>query len=146
MLCPSKVQMHYEHISTLNAYECFKRKSLRFKQYFWVSSVPKLIWHDNLNPHLITIIPVKTNCLLGSHKCHTDKSNEHFSFWTSSPSYLGHFNYYWKSQHFTHVCGTKMMFFELLKGQDWYFFTRDNVPDQGICDSKSNPFTFWYFC
>ena len=45
-----------------------------------------------------------------------------------------------------HVCGTKMMFFELPKGQDRYFYTRDNVPDQGICDSKSNPFTFWYFC
>ena len=45
-----------------------------------------------------------------------------------------------------HVCGTKMMFFELPKGRDRYIFTRDNVPDQGICDSKSNPFTFWYFC
>ena len=44
-----------------------------------------------------------------------------------------------------HVCGTEMMFFELPKGRDRYFYTRDNVPDQGKCDLKSNPFTFWYF-
>ena len=44
-----------------------------------------------------------------------------------------------------HVCGTKMMFFELPKGWDRYFFIPDNVLCQGICVLKSNPFTFWYF-
>ena len=45
----------------------------------------------------------------------------------------------------THVCRTKMMFFELPKGWDRYFFIPDNVLCQGICVLKSNPFTFWYF-
>jgi len=44
-----------------------------------------------------------------------------------------------------HVCQTKMMFFELPKGWDRYFFIPDNVLCQGICVLKSNPFTFWYF-
>ena len=44
-----------------------------------------------------------------------------------------------------HVCRTKMMFFELPKGWDRYFFIPDNVLCQGICVLKSNPFTFWYF-
>ena len=45
----------------------------------------------------------------------------------------------------THVCRTKMMFFELPKGWDRYFFIPDNVLCQGICVLKSNPFNFWYF-
>ena len=45
-----------------------------------------------------------------------------------------------------HVCGTKMMFFELVNRWDRYLYTCDNVPDQGICDHKLNPFIFWYFC
>ena len=46
----------------------------------------------------------------------------------------------------THVCWTKLMFFELPKGWDQYFSTQDNSLVQGICVPKSNPFTFWYFC
>ena len=45
----------------------------------------------------------------------------------------------------THVCWTKMMFFELPKGWDGYFLSPDNVLVQGICVLKSNPCNFGYF-
>ena len=46
----------------------------------------------------------------------------------------------------THVCWTKMMFFENAKGWDQYFSTQDISLIYGIIVQKSNPFTFQYYC